>query len=230
MTAHRDPLLPAVLLLAALAALVLSAASCEPIERLHPTLEEAAAAQIREYDGQALSSILDSRETSISGPRYIDLDSYSLFITGLVAADTTLTYEQVIADHESHKRVATLDCEEGWGVTLLWEGVLVRDLLDRAGVLPEAKIAIFRSVDGYSTSLFLDYLYDNDTILAHTVNEVALPPELGYPFQVVAEGKWGYKWSKWVHEIEVSDDVLYEGHWESQGFSDIADRNKPFLD
>ena len=115
-------------------------------------------------------------------------------------------------------------------MTLLWEGVLVRDLFDRAGVLPEAKTVIFRSVDGYSTSLFLDYLYDNDIILAHKVNGVALPPELGYPFQVVAEGKWGYKWSKWVHEIEVSDDVFYEGHWESQGFSNKADLDEPFLD
>ena len=230
MTSLRYARVRAALLLAAPAVVLLSATSCDPIERLHPTIEEAAAAQVLEYNGQALSSILDSREKSISGPRFIDPADYSLSIVGLVRSATTLSYEQVIADHEIHQRAATLDCEEGGGVTLLWEGVLVRDLLDGAGVLPEAKIVIFRSVDGYSTSLFLDYLYDNDIILAHKVNGVALPPELGYPFQVVAEGKWGYKWSKWVHEIEVSDDVLYEGHWESQGFSDIADRNKPFLD
>jgi DMSO/TMAO reductase YedYZ molybdopterin-dependent catalytic subunit len=230
MAASVRALAPAITLVAAVGAVVLLATSSEPVERLHPTLEDAAAAQVLEHDGQALSSILDSREKSISGPRYIDPAGYSLSIVGLVRSDTTLSYEQVIADHEIHQRVATLDCEEGWGVTLLWEGVLVRDLLDRAGVLPEAKIVIFRSVDGYSTSLFLDYLYDNDIILAHKVNGVPLPPELGYPFQVVAEGKWGYKWSKWVHEIEVSDDVLYEGHWESQGFSNKADLDEPFLD
>ncbi|TFH37153.1 MAG: oxidoreductase, partial [Dehalococcoidia bacterium] len=156
--------------------------------------------------------------------------TYTLSLTGLVGSETALSYDQVVGEFETHKRVATLDCEEGWGVTLLWEGVLVRDLLDHAGILPDAKIVIFRSVDGYSTSLLLDYLYENDIMLAHKMNEVVLPAELGFPFQVVAEGKWGYKWIKWVDEIEVSDDELYEGYWESRGFSDNANLDQPFLD
>lgn len=85
-------------------------------------------------------------------------------------------------------------------------------------------------MDGYSTSLFLDYLYDNDIILAHKMNGVTIPPELGFPFQLVAEGKWGYKWIKWTHEIEVSGDILYEGYWESRGFSNVANEDEAFLD
>jgi len=207
-----------------------TSASCEPIERLHPTLDEAAENQIREHQGQALSSIKDFRENSIRGPQFVDPSRYSLAVTGLVQAETRFSYDQVLNEFEIHERVATLDCEEGWGVTLLWEGVLVRDVLDAAGVLPEAEIVIFHSVDGYSTSLLIDYLYDNDIIMAYKMNGVFLPPELGYPFQVVAEGKWGYKWIKWVDEIELSDDVLYEGYWESRGFSDTADLEEPFLD
>lgn len=53
---------------------------------------------------------------------------------------------------------------------------------------------------------------------------VTLPvgSERGAPFQLVAESRLGYKWIKWVTEIELSDDVDYEGFWESRGFSNDA--------
>jgi DMSO/TMAO reductase YedYZ molybdopterin-dependent catalytic subunit len=51
------------------------------------------------------------------------------------------------------------------------------------------------------------------------MNGVTLPAERGYPFQLVAEDRWGYKWIKWVTEIEVSDDPTYRGYWERRGFS-----------
>lgn len=35
-------------------------------------------------------------------------------------------------------------------------------------------------------------------MLAYKMNGVTLPPERGFPFQVVAQSKWGYKWVKWV--------------------------------
>jgi len=44
----------------------------------------------------------------------------------------------------------------------------------------------------------LDYIIDNDIIIAYKMNEIALPPERGFPFQLVAEHKWGYKWIKWI--------------------------------
>ncbi len=209
--------------------ILVSLVGCQPTPTQTP-LEIAAAAQVREYDGQTLSSITDSRNTSISGPRYVDPSTYTLSVDGAVNKDLTLTYSEVIGGFERHRKIVTLECEEGWGVTWLWEGVLVRDVLDAAGVSPDAKVAVFYSADGYSTSLPLDYLYDNDIIMADTINAVTLPPELGFPFQIVAEGKWGYKWSKWVQRIELSTDADYEGYWESRGFSDTANLDEPFLD
>ena len=40
----------------------------------------------------------------------------------------------------------------------------------------------------------------------------------GYPFQLVAEDKYGYKWCKWVVRIELSTDPDFKGFWERQGF------------
>ena len=50
-----------------------------------------------------------------------------------------------------------------------------------------------------------------------------------FPFQLVAESKWGYKWIKWITMIELSDDSGYRGYWESKGFSNTGDLNESFF-
>lgn len=191
---------------------------------------ELSGVEVREYQGENLSSVNDFRENSIKGPQEIDADSYRLAVSGLVQNQSQYTYNQVIGDHDLYKKVVTLDCVEGWSVTILWEGVLVKDLLNEAGLLTEAEVVIFHAYDGYTTSLPVDYILENDIIMAYKMNEVILPPERGFPFQLVAESKWGYKWIKWITEIEVSEDTDYEGYWESRGFSNSGDLDESFFD
>ena len=186
--------------------------------------------EIREYEGENLSSINDFRENSIKGPQQIDIESYTLKISGLVGEPTSFTYEEVLGEHQSYKKVVTLDCVEGWSVRILWEGVLVRDLIMEAKPLPETKVVIFHAYDGYTTSLPFDYITDNDIIMAYQMNGVTLPPERGFPFELVAESKWGYKWIKWITEIELSSDTDYRGFWESRGYSNSADLDKGFFE
>jgi DMSO/TMAO reductase YedYZ molybdopterin-dependent catalytic subunit len=186
--------------------------------------------EIREYQGEDLSSINDLRENSIQGPQLIDIESYTLKISGLVAEPTELSYQEVIQNHPPYQKVVTLDCVEGWSVKILWEGVLVRDLLSGASLLPETEVVIFHAYDGYTTSLPIDYIMDNSILLAYEMNGVTLPPERGFPFELVAESKWGYKWIKWVTEIELSDDTSYRGFWESRGFSNSADLDEGFFE
>jgi len=192
-------------------------------------LEELQAVEIKEYEGADLSSITDFRENSIKGPQLIDIDSYVLKVTGLVTIPMEYTYSNVIDEHPNYEKAVTLNCVEGWSVTILWEGVLVRDLIDEAGPSPDAKIVIFHAYDGYTTSLPIDYILDHDIIMAHKMNGVVLPPERGAPFQLVAESKWGYKWIKWITEIELSDDTDFRGYWEKRGYSNTGDLDKGFF-
>ena len=189
-----------------------------------------ASVEVREYQGENLSSVNDFRENSINGPQEVDADSYILSVSGLVQNQSEYTYDQVIGDHDLYKKVVTLDCVEGWSVKILWEGVLLKDLLNEAGLLPEANIVIFHAYDGYTTSLPIDYILNNNIIMAYKMNDVVLPAERGFPFQLVAESKWGYKWIKWITEIEVSDDTSYEGYWESRGFSNNGDLDENFFE
>ena len=186
--------------------------------------------EVTEYEGENLSSINDFRENSIKGPQYVNIENYQLQVTGLAAKPTNYVYNNVIEDFDNYKKVVRLNCVEGWAVNILWEGILVRDILEQTGPLPEATTVIFHAYDGYTTSFPIEYLLENDIIIAHKMNDVTLPPERGYPFQLVAESKWGYKWIKWITQIELSDDVDYEGYWESHGYSNEGDLDKSSLD
>ena len=179
--------------------------------------------EIREYQGEDLSSIGDFRENSIKGPQHIDESTYRLTISGLVNETVEYTYSDVVNGFQNYQKVVTLRCVEGWSVKILWEGFLVKDLLSQAEIDPDAVVVIFYAYDGYSTSLPLDYILNNDILIAYKMNGLVLPPERGFPFQLVAESKYGYKWIKWVTTIELSNNTDYLGFWESRGWPNSAD-------
>jgi len=186
--------------------------------------------EVQDYNGEKLSSIYDFRENSIKGPQYIDRTTYILTISGLVNNQTSYTYNETILSFQNYKKVITLHCVEGWSVKILWEGILIEDLIKESIPLESANTIIFHAYDGYTTSLPLDYIIDNKILLAFKMNNVTLPAERGWPFQLVAESKWGYKWIKWVIEIELSNNPNYKGYWERRGYSNNADLNKSFFD
>jgi DMSO/TMAO reductase YedYZ molybdopterin-dependent catalytic subunit len=187
-----------------------------------------AASEVRNYQGEKLSSVTDFRENSIKGPQHVNMSNYRLEIGGLVTTPRSLTYNEVTS-FPGYQKVVTLHCVEGWDATILWQGIRISDLLGTAGVKPEANTVIFYAYDGYSTSLPLDYIEKNDILLAYGMNNVTLPEDRGYPFQLVAEDKWGYKWIKWVTKIELSDDPSYRGYWEQRGYSIGGDTRSSFF-
>jgi len=184
--------------------------------------------EVKEYQGIRLGSVKDFRENSIRGVQRIDPATYRLVVDGLVKKPQSLSLQDAARLPRS-KKVVRIDCVEGWSVTALWEGILVSDLVNLAKARPAAKIVIFHAADGYTTSLPLDYLKAKKILLADTINGIVLPQANGYPFQLAAEAKWGYKWIRWVTRIELSDDTAYKGTWERQGYSNKGDASGPIF-
>ena len=179
--------------------------------------------EVREYEGENLSSISSVYENNIKGNQVVNVTTYRLTVKGLVNETKEYTYSEVINGFENYKKVVTLHCVMGWSAKILWEGILVRDLIDASGVNGTAKIVIFHAQDGYTTSLPVSYFYENDILIAYKMNDLVMPPEKGFPFELVAESKYGYKWIKWITQIELSDNEDYLGYWESRGLTNDAD-------
>jgi len=178
--------------------------------------------EVKDYQGENLSSIADVRENAIKGTQNINVSTYHLEITGLVNKTVDYTYDQVINSFQKYQKVVTLYCVEGWSAKILWEGILVDDLIKEAGVNSSAVGAIFYASDGYSTELPLDYITNHNIIIAYKMNGLVIPPERGFPFQLVSESQYGYKWIKWITRIELTDNPNYLGYWESRGYPNNA--------
>jgi DMSO/TMAO reductase YedYZ molybdopterin-dependent catalytic subunit len=184
-----------------------------------------------EFNGTKLTPIVSQRNNALAGTQHIDRATYRLTVDGLVDNPLSLSYDDLVA-YPQLSKLNTLNCVEGWDFIAKWTGPALASIFADAKVKPGAKIAIFRSADvpeGYS-SLDLSFIQDKNIIIALKLNDITMPDDRGFPFQVVAESKFGYKWSKWVTEIEISDNVDFRGYWESYGYSNNADIGGPAFD
>jgi DMSO/TMAO reductase YedYZ molybdopterin-dependent catalytic subunit len=185
--------------------------------------------EINQYQGIPLTPINDyiaylkaHPDVAIKRTQTIDQATYKLAITGMVNNPANYSYEEIV-NLGSTQQVATLPCVEGWSVTMLWQGIPLIDVLNHAGGIDsDANTVIFIASDGYSSSLSLDYIRENNIMIAYKMNNVTLTPELGWPFFLVANNQYGYKWVEWITEINVSSDSNYLGYWESRGYPNNA--------
>ncbi len=181
-----------------------------------------------EFEGVQLTPISQQRNNALKGVQYIDKETYQLTVDGLVDNPLSLSY----ADLQAYPQVSQLmdlDCVEGWSFTAKWTGPELNAIFSDAKVNSEAKIAVFHTADvpdGYS-SLDLSYIQEQNIIIALKLNDITLPADRGFPFQVVAMSKYGYKWAKWVTRIELSADTDFRGYWESAGYNNNADVGGP---
>jgi len=96
---------------------------------------------------------------------------------------------------------ATLDCTGGFYSTQVWRGVRVGRLLERAAPLATARYVSFISVTGYRWSLPLAEAAD--ALLAAYVGGEPISHDHGAPARLVAPGRRGFEWVKWVAHVEV---------------------------
>ncbi len=134
-------------------------------------------------------------------PDPVDGDKWRLRVGGVVRHDLALGLDDLSRSRE--RTTAVLDCTGGWHSTQEWEGIPLKDVLQSAGVEPGAGSVTVRSVTGYQRRFSLGEA--GGYLLATHVGGEPISHGHGFPVRLVAPGKRGFEWVKWVDSIHVND-------------------------
>jgi hypothetical protein len=134
-------------------------------------------------------------------PEPVSLDTWHLTIAGEVARPLHLSYHDFKA--LAHLDLeAVLDCTGGWYTFQTWQGVPVGDILDLVGGVGQGRSITFKSVTGYDRRFAIQEAAD--FLLADGVAGHPLDHGHGFPVRLVAPGRRGFHWVKWVTGITVN--------------------------
>jgi DMSO/TMAO reductase YedYZ molybdopterin-dependent catalytic subunit len=163
-------------------------------------------------------------DTALSVPR-IDVNDWSVEIRGMVDRPLSFTYADLLARPQV-ERVITICCvsnEVGGDLigNAVWQGVLLKDLLDEAGVQDGAEQVFSTSVDGWTCGFPVEAAFDGrDAMIAVGMNGEPLPLRHGFPARLIIPGLYGYvSATKWLQTIELNRWSDAEGYWVPRGWS-----------
>ncbi len=167
-------------------------------------------------------------DTALVSPR-VNADTWELRVTGLVDREVTLTYDdlQSMPLFEQYVTIACVSNKVGDRLVgnALWTGVDLREVLDMAGVQPEADQIASRSVDGFTCGFPTSWAMDPERrpMIAIGMNGQPLPVDHGYPARLIIPGLYGYvSATKWLSEIELTTWDAFDGYWIPRGWAKEA--------
>ena len=152
----------------------------------------------------------------------IDPTTYRLTVDGDVNNPLSLS----MADIERMPLISTTIrhvCVEGWAAIVQWGGVRLRDIVSLAQPKADVRYAYFKSADGYYESWDIASSLHPQTLMAYQKNGQPLSVDNGAPLRLSSPIKLGYKQSKWVTRITLTDHLTpTKGYWEDQGYEWFA--------
>lgn len=162
-------------------------------------------------------------DTALSFPT-VNLDKWRLRIKGMVGQPIELSYAQ-LSSLPQVERIITLSCVSNpvggrYIGNAVWQGVLLRDLLERAEVDRSAQQLFSRSIDGWTCGFPLQSALDGrDAMIAIGMNGEPLSLKHGFPARLIVPGLYGYvSATKWLSEIDVTT-WDKQGYWLPRGWS-----------
>ncbi len=166
-------------------------------------------------------------DTALVVPQ-VSKESWALTIDGLVDTPMRLTFDDLLARPQVERYVTLACVSNPVGGDLvgnaLWQGVLLKDILDEAGPQAGAAQLASRSTDGWTCGTPLDVVMDGrDAMLAIGMNGEPLAAQHGYPVRMVVPGLFGYvSATKWVTDLRLTTWEEFDGYWIPRGWSKLG--------
>jgi len=182
-------------------------------------------------------------------PTSVDLRTFRLQIGGQVDRPLSLSVADLRAKFDPVSLIAVNQCSGNsrsffqprvpggqWGNGAMgnarWKGVLLRDLLDHAGVRAGAKELSFGGLDQpaitatprFVKALELDHARDGEVMVAFEMNGAELPMLNGFPLRLVVPGWYATYWVKALNEITVLPEK-FRGFWMEKAYRIPTDPN-----
>jgi DMSO/TMAO reductase YedYZ molybdopterin-dependent catalytic subunit len=151
-----------------------------------------------------------------------DPKKYRFRAWGEVENPFELTWEELLALPRV-QLTADFHCVTTWSrYDNAWEGVHIREILQRALPKPTAHFVMAHSFTGYTTNMPLSALDDDDVLIAFKHDGQDLEPEHGGPVRLIVPKLYAYKSAKWLDGLEFLEHDR-PGFWEIRGYNNNAD-------
>jgi DMSO/TMAO reductase YedYZ molybdopterin-dependent catalytic subunit len=156
----------------------------------------------------------------VKGPG--NVPDWRLAIDGEVQNPVSLSFPDLM-NLKQVDLTCDVHCVTGW--TLLdsrWRGIHMRTIMDLVNVKKNAGFIVFEAPGGYSSSIPIHAVREENVLLAHSFSDQNLPLEHGAPVRGLVPDRYFYKSVKWLERIRfvVEDEP---GYYESGGYSNSAD-------
>jgi len=192
----------------------------------------------REYSASEIrQGMKPNGSVEASTPEYMflkmqDFAPYRLTVKGMVEREVSFSLDE-LRNMPARSQITRHDCVEGWSCIAKWTGTQLGPILDMAGVKPQARFCVYHCFDNIQRTLAGDILYYESsdlvdayhpqTILSYGLNDQVLPVANGAPIRLRIERALGYKQPKYLHTIELVDDLKpfgqgKGGYWPDNGY------------
>jgi len=152
-------------------------------------------------------------------------ETWRLELTGVVDRPLSLTLDEIRAmpSLSYHHTLSCISNRVGGDLisTTRWTGVLVRDVLETAGMRTTAEELFIEAADGFYESVSMSDLMGDRTIFAYEMNGAPLPVDHGFPLRIIIPNRYGMKQPKWIVNMELLDREG-RGYWVERGWSEEA--------
>jgi DMSO/TMAO reductase YedYZ molybdopterin-dependent catalytic subunit len=132
---------------------------------------------------------------------------WRLTVDGMVDRPGMFSLDQ-LKSYPSRSQITQLACEEGWSYVAEWTGVPLSQVLEVAGIQPQAKYVVYFSIDpDWWDSIDMADAMHPQTYLAYGMNGGDLPVGNGGPLRMRVPRQLGYKNVKFITRLSVTDNL-----------------------